>query len=744
MHHRISFGRRSVPGSWCAGFLLLAATAGVHAQVVLEEVVVEAQKKVETLTETPIAINAITGDKFLGQASFSLQDVARNSPGLSFDTGVTTDIKLRGIGTVTRAASPLRTNIYQDGALMDNPRTAFDAQFDIERYEILRGPQGTLYGKASPTGTINIQTKSPNMSEVDGYVSATRGNRDAYNLQFGVSVPIIDDVLAVRLAGVFDENRASGLRNTLLDTEPMTRSKGGRMVVFYQPTDTFSARLAYNYREKKENPFYAQDGGGFDIEDLELTTNLIERNDARDEFVTLELNYDLSDTISLISVTGYQDQHYWNLQDGDGGDSFVPERQATYIHLEPMIQEDFRIVSTDNDFWDWQLGFFYQRTATRTSVLYNVGDVTPFAATDVLPTFSREDNAIYTHNTFKFTDELNLIVGLRYHDTHSLSNQPTTISVFVPVPTVTSRDAIAEQAQNRSFYSTTGTLKLQYFLSPELMVYGSYDRAYRAGAANLDVRANLPADFAVIDPETADSVEFGIKGDFWDQRGRFGIAIYDQIYKDFQQDIVNLPVWDPNTNRAANLTSLVATAKEVETRGIEGDVSLLLADTWDVNMAVTYNDSKFNDFDNRPCSDPSTPLSPTNLYNTCDASGENLPQAARWSGVLGSNFYVPLNNGMDWYFNVLVNGKTSQLDQLTDERLPGYATADFFTGLRASEDRSWDVSLWVKNAFDKRVVTRVFRAEGSPLSVPGATLPYNQVYSNNPIQVGLTGTYRFE
>jgi iron complex outermembrane receptor protein len=738
---RVAFLRNSLSCTVAALVLVttsLAISLPARADnAVLEEVVVEAQKKIETVTDTPIAINAITGDQFQRQASFTLQDVARTTPGLSFETGVTPDIHLRGVSTVTRAAAPLRTNIYQDGALIDQPRNVLDAQFDIERFEILRGPQGTLYGKSSPTGTINIQTKSPNMSEVDGYVSSSLASRETFNTQFGVSLPVISEVLAVRVAGVFDENRASGLENTYLDMEPKSRSKGARFVVMFQPIDTFSARLAYNYREKKENPWYAQEGNGFDVEDLELTTNRSDRNDARDELATLELVNDFSDTLSLISVTSYQDQKFRNFQDSDGGSVGIDEQQLTHIHLEPLVQEDLRLMSTDNDFWDWQLGLFYQSSSSRVTVASQIGTL---ALVAVEPIFMREDNAVYTHNTFKFTDETNLIVGLRYQDTRANSHQPTTITSGSAV--LVDRDAIAPVAQNQNFYAATGTIKLQHFFTPELMAYGSYDRAYRAGAANIDVRSNLPQDFARIEPESANSIELGIKGGFWDQRGRFAIAIYDQVYKDFQQDIVNLPVWAPAANAVQNLTSVVATAKEAETRGIEAETSLLLADTWDVSFSASFNDSKFNDFENIPCTGDTAQLSPANLYNTCDVSGDRLPQSSRWSGVLGSNYFLPLGNGMDWYFNALVNAKTSQVDEVTQGHLGGYATADFFTGLRAGKEDSWDVSLWVKNAFDRVVVTRVYRAEGSPLSV--GTLPYNQVFTNPPRQFGVTGTYRFD
>lgn len=708
----------------------------------LEEVVVEAQKKLETVTDTPIAIMAITGEQFQKQASFNFQDVARSSPGLSFEAGVTPDIHMRGIGSITRAAASLRTNIYQDGVLLEDARPVFDAMFDIERFEILRGPQGTLYGKSSPTGTINVRTKDPNTAEVEGFIAATLATRNTVNTQFGVSLPVIKDELAIRVAGVFDENGSTGMENSALGIDARTRSKGVRLVTYYQPAEEFFARFAVTYHEKKENPWYVQDGGGFDVEDLEVTNSLSERNDMHSTIASAEFGYDIRDNLTLISVSSYQTNEFYNLQDTDGGFASVAEIQDTHIKLEPLVAEDLRLESSDNDFWDWQLGLFYQRNASRVTVNYQVGSL---ANIYLVPTIRREEHAVYTHNTFKLTQETNLIVGVRYQDSNNANRQPTTITSAAGDSAL---DAIPEDLRHTKFHATTGTVKLQHYLDSGWMTYVSFDRAYRAGGVNVNVRRNLPSDFAAFPEETANSVELGMKGNFWDGRGRFGLAIYDQVYKNFQQDVVNITVWDPvrfPTPGPNNLTSLEASAKEAETRGIEADTTLMWAQRWITGLSVSYNDAKFNDFEDNPCSGDTSLLSPAHPYNTCDVSGERLPQAPRWSGTLSSDYSMPLQGDMQWYLNALINAKSTQVDEVTQKDLPGYATVDLFTGVRSGDsDQGWDVNLWVKNVFDRVVVTRVYRAGGSPLSFPGTFLPYDQVFTNLPRQLGVTATYRFD
>lgn len=753
------------------GVLSLQPVAALAASGVLEEVIVEAQKKVETITETPVAISAISGDQFQKMASFNFQDISRSVPGLSFDTGVTPDIHLRGISTVTLAGVSLRTNIYQDGALIEQPRALFDAQFDIERFEVLKGAQGTLYGKSSPTGTINIRTANPNLNKIDGYVSTSLGEYDAFNTQFGVSVPIIDGQLAVRLAGVYDENKASDQTNiTLGGKKAQSRNSGARVTVLWQPDDAFNARLSYHYREKRDNPWYTADGDGLRFDQDKSMSNISDYNQVRNQLAVLELNWELGDHLTLTSVTAYEDQEFRNLQDTDGtastlsADYNLPggDVQFTRIPLRPQIQEDLRLSSEDNPFWDWQLGAYYHRESTQTVVqrsqlapMFGLLFPVDLTTTAIL---SAEEYALYTHNTFKLSDALNLIVGLRYQQARYNSTQPTEGYVRLSpedslplVPDFLPANGIPENLSKQTYYPLTGTAKIQYFFSPDMMAYFSYDHSYRTGAANLNIQGNTPKDFARIKPEFANSFELGIKGTFGEQRGRYALTLFDQIYKDFQQDLQNIWVWDSNIQelqRPSLLQNLVVNAAEAETRGVEMQLAYLLLDNWDVDVSIAYTDSKYKEFDKQPCSpDPVPsdenpgPLSPDTPYITCDLTGARLPQAPRWSGVLRTTYSLPLA-GAEWYVSALTNVNSSQVDKVTRRELGGYATADFFTGFRQdSDDGSWDIGLWVKNAFDRRVITRIYNTQVPDLA---SGERFDMVNTNLPRQVGLTGTWRFK
>lgn len=772
--------------------MALSPFAAHAAPGVLEQVIVEAQKKVENVQDTPIAIQAMTGEQFQQTASFNLAELARSTAGLSFDTGVQTDIRLRGTSTVAGAPVSLRTNIYVDGALIEQPRAVFAAQYDISRFEILKGPQGTLYGKSSPTGTINIRTQNPNLSKVDGYVAGSVGERDLHNTQFGISLPIIEDELAIRIAGVYDESK-NGVKSVTNGHEATNRGKGARLTTLWQPNDDFMARFSYTYTEASSNPVYSLNGQGYRYYDDKATTNFEDSDFTRDQLVILELSYNIDDHMSLTSVTAWEDQYYLNAQDADGTASanVAPynlldggDTQVTNIRIPTNLQQDLRLASEDNDFLDWQIGGYYKYNSTDTPVNVKKYNPASTGAASIETSYIgiTEEYALYTHNTFKFTDEFNLIVGLRAVRARSNSTQPTTACVMglgSPTAPVQSQDCpgvidltqplipgdptsigvrsdgIAPDQQMSYAQPITGTIKAQYFFDVDLAGYISIDRAYRTGSANLNLQGNLPSDFARVSDEASKAIEVGLKGTFWDQRARFSLAVFDQIYTDFQQDIQNVPVYEGFFgNRTAgslssNANSFVASAKESEIRGVEAELTALVLDSWQLSASVTYNDAKFNDFKDNPCGGPGVDLqaiSPTNQYIKCDLSGERMPLAPKWAGVFTSNYSMPAPglDGIDWYFNSLINAKSNQVDKVTRRTLGGYATVDFFTGLRTIEAQGWDINLWLKNAFDRRVVTRVFNStEFNPALAASSAESFDMVTTNPPRQLGVTGTYRF-
>jgi iron complex outermembrane receptor protein len=760
--------------STAVAFAASFMSAGAAHAAVLEEVIVEAQKKSETITETPISIQVVTGEQLQKTASFSLSELSRSVAGLAITQGGSPDIRMRGISSITAGNVSLRTNFYQDGVLIELLRGVFDAQFDLASVEVLKGAQGTLYSSSSPTGTINIRTQNPNLTRVDGYVQSSVGDHGLFNTQFGLSLPIIENELAVRIAGFYDDNETVGVKNITTGHDSLSRESGGRLTTLWEPNSDFSARFSYQYREKKELTLLVEDGAGLSYDQAKLHTNLDDTVRMQNQLGTLELSYVIADHLSINSVSSYLSQKFSGLQDTDGltapidpagaalvGDTFGDALLNTPI-LRPIWQEDLRLSSEDNNFWDWQAGVFYQRTESGTSIdSFNYkridAQITTYTHTELAAHFSKEQFSYYTHNTFKFTDQLSLIAGVRYGRTRFGTDQPgvanTTISpaIYQPLAPPLLLTGVAPEQRSTTEYPVSASVKLQYFITPDTMTYISRDRSPRGGAANVNLTADLPSDLIIIKPEVANSWEVGLKSNFADGAGRYSVAIYDQVYKDFQQDVQNSAQINTATGAPGVLVSAVQNAAEAETRGVEVGLTWQFTDNWSVDTNAVYSDAKFTDYKNAVSATggPGCSLSSSSnnfAYIGCDLSGQALPMAPKWAGNVSTEYTRSAFGDADWYVSGLINTQSDVLDKLTRRTLPGFSTVDVFTGLRSHS--CWDMKFWVKNAFDKRVIIRVVRAN-QPTAItatgaPDTTQPtFDMVNLNNPRQLGVTGTYRF-
>ena len=176
---------------------------------------VTAQRKEQTLTEAPITVNVIDGDAMREAVIFQADELSKMTSGVEvrWEGDTNTGVGLRGVGTFTQQSTPPRVATYLDGHFLGSQATvAFAALFDMERVQILRGPQGTHYGQPSPTGALLLKTANPDLNEIDGYVQTTLQDPEGYNLQGAISVPLIDNVLAARIA-VLSDQRQTGLEN---------------------------------------------------------------------------------------------------------------------------------------------------------------------------------------------------------------------------------------------------------------------------------------------------------------------------------------------------------------------------------------------------------------------------------------------------------------------------------------------------------------------------------------------------
>lgn len=768
-----------VTASLLLGGNALAQDSG---SLVLEEIVVSAQKTTELLQDVPVTVNAVTGRMFEENVALEMKELNKFVPGMYANGNKNNpNIALRGVSTISGGPTTPRTNIFVDGSYQTQQQLSFYSQFDIERFEVLRGPQGTLYGKASPTGTISIYTRNPDLTRFEGFIKQSMGQYDLANTQFGVSIPLIENELGVRLAGVYDENQSADYEYANLSDDQLSRTKSGRATFLWEPGNFFSGRLSHLYSEydSNESRFIAAVEPGSPVPGLPVDgVSPFERKDfsnfARDAEVRinqtiLEMNVDL-DWATLTSQSYYAESTNDELYDEDSTPLDDAARN-TQINLAALFNTEIRLASSDNDFWNWMVGIYYADTDSKTTVDTRgtainglpgnaVGPFSPdpvrisFLAATTLEAVA-EDWGAFTHNTLFLNDEWTLTLGARWNNERrgSVNTIATDIDIAQDsgdgYNTILQVPGVPEpRTSDTDWLAWTGTAKLAYQYNIDEMVYLTLDRGGRAGGQTLDLAGTTPASISEYDPESSNSLEIGYKGELLERRLRLNMSAYYQIYNDFQFFTEGQPL---DTNLDGNYDEvfrITQNASEVVSQGAEAEITYLFSEQLLGMLSIAYNDTKFEDFDNAACADGERTLIPADgqAYIACDFGGDRLgSDAGNWSVVSRASYSLPLGRwGAEWYADALYNFYSTRVSPITRLESPSYATADLFTGVRSSNG-TWDLKLWVKNAFDREAIQNINSFE-SLVALPARGSPTGLVEHDlvvSPRQVGLTGTYNF-
>lgn len=753
----------------------LALLPGVSAAQQLEEVIVTAQKKEETLTSAPVAVTAISGQEIQDLSIFTADELNKLVTGMEvrYEGDSNVGVGLRGVGTFQQQSAPARVGVYLDDYYMASQASvALGSLYDMANVQILKGPQGTLYGQPSPTGAMILGSNDPNFDGINGYVQGSyQGDPEGYNVQGAVNIPLIDNQLAVRFAGVSDD-RETGLENIVRGIDEERNRWGIRTKILWEPTDTFSAKLGYTYLKTEDSDTYraletidpALANFNIDASDNAAIADAPdEMKSKEDKFATLHLNWLIGD-IEAKFFAGMLDSDIESVSDldntdfpggtlnlgtqfGDGGDSY---------------QTELRVSGTAFDIWDWTVGGYYSEAKSQTDVLTQVNRAADGGVFDIfldIPIDSKT-KAIFTHNTIQLTENMDLTVGVRYNEFDQTSSNTIDGNFLFGSSLLPGGEVTPPLAEFESVFPCfdgnpspcavgadlskeewTGTIKLSYFFSDELNVYGTIDRGYRPGAPNFDTTGVFQptpespgTDLNFYEGESVDSFEIGAKGDLFDGRARYTAAFFYSRYEDYQTP-VNFVAWNGATGEPEVISNApFVNVDEAVQQGIEADFRMLVTDAWMIYGGVTYTNVEFTD-GVVPCTDPSQPpVSPSNRFNTCDADGEVASGMPEWTGVLQSEYtWSQLFLDSDAYINVLASykGDTEAVGDTTG-RLDGddFVTVDLYTGLR---NETWSAQLFVKNLFD----------DDGVLSKRPVGQAYNELTITPAQTIGVTATYNF-
>ena len=687
-----------------SSFALLHAAPAV-AQV--EEIIVTAQKVEENVQDVPIAITAVSGDRLQQAVVFSLENISTVVPSVTFRKGTTSAnsaIVMRGVGTISFsvAAEPSVSTVV-DGVVLSRSGQAFMDLVDLERLEVLRGPQGTLFGRNASAGLVNIVSKG-GTDTLQGEVNADWFEGDEFRLRAAISGPLAENLTA-RLTGFygsFDGNITNingGRNNTVNGYERygvrgiMDYDDGGNRVRliadYYKANDDCCADVTGVSRGNAVQDAELGLPGGIALgEDQRfINHNLVTSTEDEQWSLTATGDFDISDTHTLSAVLGYRNWFNRELREGD----FLPRAIVGVGQLHDdgvvrteQISAEIRIASDQTKPFFYQAGVFAwqsdnaqdftRRNITCDSSTLPVDPVTgarPCNLNDTVNTLfptatSRSDVrsqnfAVFSQATYRITEQLSLTGGLRYtwddlEFTHTRApgvNAATGLPATGPGVVSAPAGGLVSNGgngTNTSAGSTTngnlsGRAVIQYEPTEDVMLYGSYTRGYKGPAFNVFFNHTAPNNAAPISEELSDSFEIGIKSQFWDRRVQLNVSAFTVTYDGFQAN--NFIVVNGAT--VSNLTN----AGTVKSEGFEADLIVNPVPGLNLRASAAYADARVKEFNPNP------------LTNAPDArNGTRLPLAPEFVYTIGGDYTTDLGDAAVLYLNTDFRHTSSQFSDL--------------------------------------------------------------------------------
>ena len=757
-----------------AAALSIAAAPSV-AQLVLEEVVVTAQKRSENVQDIAATVNVISGKDIEKYQAFDFSSIQQQTAGLTLASPNARNniIAMRGVSVDPESGTATAVDTYWNDAIV-RPDVAFTQMYDLERIEILRGPQGTLQGRTSPAGAINIITKRADVDEAKGYIQLSAADNDGLNAQVAYGAPLIEGTLAVRVAADYDRSNGPNIQNLTTGFDDQEyETKSGRLSAAWNVTDTFNTQLIYQYLDQdlddpKAMSGVDQQGGRPTLVPTDLKALALTNDTAELDFnvANLIMDWEVLDH-EVTGIVGYTDSSKKAYTAADRADSlryFQPATTApTYQNSQTDVTSysyELRLASQDNDFWDYLVGVYYQDQNTDTTFYANSVLLTQlpgvgFKTKSVLPV-NANNFAIFTFNTLQLTQDIQLEAGLRWtkydgyaqatvnyagaNDPGPLPSKEVVNDLFAPRFPI-----VGISNPNTNANAVTGSLKLRYEWRDEVSLYAAYNRGYRPGGTSIVPSPNIeflpdPEAFLTYDEETSDAIELGAKSTLWDDRATLNVALYYQKFDGYLGFTRGVQVVN-DAGEPVDLPGGIVYNGDANIWGIEVEGKVLLSERWDAGGALSYNKGEW-DGATQPCNDRVG----NEVIGSCDIDGQPIGGEPEWSLSLNSEYFYPLKS-TELYFRGLFKYTDDRLN--TDasagignvrSEFNSYQTLDLFTGLR-SNDFAWDVSLWVKNVTDEDEVIYQQGPDQYDIALSGGS--YTQTNILRERTFGMTARYNF-
>ena len=651
-------------------------------EMVLEEIIVTAQKRSESVQEVPVAISAFSAEMVANTGVDTINDLIPMIPGLNGSSaGIATNSwGIRGISTNDwSAGSEPSVGVFIDDAYIGRNVLATGAFFDIAQIEVVKGPQGTLFGRNSSVGAISLTTNKPaDEDSLDVGLAAGSEGQKGYNLVANMAG---DNGLAVRFA--YHGSRLDGIwqdvpnsRNAFTDRDDM------RLSASWDVSDNLDALLTYSRSDSSSNMGGTYNAGlstvapGQEFPD-QIAKSTEDAEAAESDGISMRLVWNLGNDMTLTSITDRRSFDYSYAQDADGtaDDALIDAVFAIgaggsslefgNVTVQDSFSQEFRLnASTDNSDWFVGVSYFNEDIAesTRLDLIGTALGMAVLAQDLTLTKGETKALGIYGDVTWSVTDQFNLTAGLRWSDDEKSWCTDGDAGIFL-IAVITLEELCATQ----SWSEVTPRLVADYSLSDDVMLYASVSKGYKGGGFNT-AAADFDGDFvgdavAGFNPEINQAYELGLKSTMANGRMQFNAALFSNDYEDLQL-------------LSATLGGiLVENAAEADTQGLELEWTYLATENLILRANMAVLDSEF----------------------TAGAfSGNDLPYAPGNSATVSAsyqqgaiNYFVMYTKQDDFFYDA---------GNLLEEK--GYALLSAKVSY-APEGSNWDMGISVQNATDE-------------------------------------------
>lgn len=728
----------------------VAADAAAEGTDSVGEITVTARYRKESAQKVPIGITTIAGEQLARQGSFNLKQVVEQLPSLNIQgiSGRNQTITVRGIGTNaggTNDGLEQGVGLYIDGVYRPRTGSVITDLIDIDSIQLLRGPQGTLFGKNTVAGAVDIKTREPSF-EPEASAELTYGNRNYFRGYVSLDSKINDD-LAFRVS--YLRTQRDGLTyNTVYrkDWDGLD-NHSARFDLLYKPTTNFRFRFTADYSIQKGDLGFQTIAGvlptvlangtevrGFyrraaDVGYTPIAIDPFARKVDIDSSqydkmpswgVQGRADWDAG-PVTLTSLTAYRNWKWLPNYDGDQMGANVVTESIVTTHQQQFSQE-VRAASSGSHTIDYTGGlyFFWQKADDVSLTSYGrdasgwltVANTPTASAASALPSAALNGLSAYAHivpatysyagygqATWNIAPTLRLTGGLRYTYEHKtglydayVGGTAAPLSSFAPAlqASIAARRAALAPTGNYTAQKNTsnvsGTAILAYDLSPNLHSYASYSRGYKSPGINLVAPASGVDIF--VRPEKVDDYEIGLKSRLLGGKLELNVALFWTDDNNYQASFVNTTV--------TPVVAYITNVGKLRSRGVEVDARANPIDGLSLGFAGSWNEAKYVRY-----TSAQAPYL-TSYLGTVDLSGRPASGAPKWS-LSGNAEYVRHAGAVDLYAGANASYRSGfyaavNLDPFS--RIAGYALVGLHAGVRHPDAR-WDISVWVRNLADK-------------------------------------------